>query len=252
MKKKSAPKKTTKTATQRRKRQQRLLEEDFDYVDEFEDDEYELDHEELAQALRTAEKQRNRRICTPAPESLVGKCLVHIGDTDNELYKQAVIYITDCSPDMVRGVMINKLLFGTATIECKTKGEDTVLKNVYEDLYQGGPENPAHGVVIFPTEEDTADDPFADILGDVSISSSFGVLQEILDGEGPSRKIIAMGHCVWRRGELEWQLFNNQWLIVPCSLKLMFDTKFEDRWELAKQESGVYKGTYITPQTGLA
>lgn len=252
MKKKTdTPKKTKRTTAQRRQRRKVLLEEDFDFFDE-DDDEYDLDGEDVAKIMRLAEKQKHRRICSPEPESLVGKCLVHIGDTDNELYQHSVIYITESSPDLVRGVMINKLMFGTATIECKAKGEDSVFKNVYEDLYQGGPESPAHGVVIFPTEEDTADDPFADILGDVSVSSSFGVLQEILDGVGPSRKIIAMGHCVWRRGELEWQLFNNQWLIVPCSLKLMFDTKFEDRWELAKQESGVYKGAYITPQIGLA
>jgi len=244
-------KSTKKNRAPKRHRRRTFYEEDFDELEDYEDD-YDVDIEEIAKVFKTVDKQRKRRMTEPAPESLVGKCLVHIGDTDNELYKQSVIYITECSPDMVRGVMINKLLFGTATIECKTKNNDTVLRNVYEDLYQGGPENPAHGVVIFPTEDDTADDPFADILGEVSISTSFGVLQEILDGVGPSRKIIAMGHCLWRRGELEWQLFNNQWLIVPCSLKLLFDTKFEDRWELAKQESGVYKGAYITPQIGLA
>lgn len=234
-------------------RQDLLLDDEFEFGDEFaEPEDYEINHKELDDALDVPVKQKKKRVCSPAPESLVGKCLVHIGDTDNELYKQAVIYITECSPERVCGIMINKLLFGTATIECKTKGEAAVLKNVYEDLYQGGPENPAHGVVIFPTDEDTTGDLYADVLGEVSISSSFGVLQEILDGEGPSRKIIAMGHCVWRRGELEWQLFNNQWLIVPCSLKLLFDTKFEDRWELAKKESGVYEGAYITPQIGLA
>lgn len=188
----------------------------------------------------------------PTPESLLGKCLVHIGDNDNELYKHSVIYITECTSELVRGVMVNKLLFGSASLELKTKDDHLALNSVYEDLYQGGPVNPAHGVVIFPTEDDTADDPYADVLGEVSVSSSFGVLQGIIDGEGPTRKIIAMGHCQWKRGELEWQLFNNQWLIVPCSLKLLFDTKFDDRWELAKKESGVYNGAYIIPQIGLA
>ncbi len=226
-----------------------------DYDDDFDDDEElsDIDTAVLREVIETATRQRRKRRQkkVPDPLSLVGKCLVHIGETNNELYRQSVIYITESSKELVRGVMINKLLLGTATLECKVKGEETVLKNVYEDLYQGGPESPANGVVIFPTDEDTAGDPFADILGDISISSSFGVLQEILDGDGPSKKIIAMGHCVWHRGELEWEIFNNQWLIVPSSPKLMFDTKFEDRWELAKQESGVYQGAFI-PQIGLA
>lgn len=231
------------------------FDEDFDEdLDDFDMEELsEIDADALNEMIQTAAKQRKKKNKHKKldPQSLVGKCLVHIGETNNELYNQAVIYITECSKSEVRGIMINKLLFGTATLECKTGNNDTVLKNVYEDLYQGGPENPANGVVIFPTDEDTEDDPFADILGDISISSSFGVLQEILDGVGPSKKIIAMGHCVWHQGELEWEIFNNQWLIVPSSPKLMFDTKFEDRWEQAKQDSGVYQGAFI-PHIGLA
>lgn len=212
----------------------------------------EVHDEVLGNALRAAVKRREKKTQPLSPESLVGKCLVYIGDSDNELYNQAVIYITESSAEQVRGIMINKLLFGTAAIECKGRENKTEVRNVYEDLYQGGPENPAHGVVIFPTQDNSAQDPFADVFGDVSVSTSFGVLQGILDGVGPTKKIIAMGHCLWHRGELEWEIFNNQWLIIPGSLKLMFDTNFADRWELAKKESGVYKGTYITPQIGLA
>ena len=185
------------------------------------------------------------------PESLVGKCLVHIGEASRDIYKNAVIYIVESDPEKVRGIMINKLLFGTAAIECKGSGDKSEMRDMYEDLYQGGPENPAHGYVLFPTAERCYEDPFAEIQGDIAVSTSFGILQEILDGVGPSRKIIAMGHCLWRRGELEWEIFNNQWLIVPGNPELMFDTKFEDRWEKAIQASGLNLATYL-PQIGLA
>ena len=186
-------------------------------------------------------------------KSLIGKCLVYIGKEDNALYDHAVIYITECTPDKVKGIMINKLLFGTATIECHpnqdlTKSE---LKNIYEDLYQGGPVNPAHGFVLFPKDEGLEGDPYAQIHGDIAISTSFGVLQEIIDGVGPNRKIIAMGHCVWSRGELEWELFNNQWLIIPSDLELMFDTSLDERWNKAMSTSGVNLKTLL-PHIGLA
>lgn len=184
-------------------------------------------------------------------ESLVGKCLVHIGETTNELYNKAVIYITESTPEMVRGIMINKLLFGTATIECRSQESDSIVRNVYEDLYQGGPENPAHGYVLFPKDEATPDDPFAEVQGDIAVSTSFGVLQEILDGVGPEKRIIAMGHCLWHRGELEWEIFNNQWLIVPGNVELMFDTALADRWEKAKNVSG-YNEVLAISQVGLA
>ena len=185
-------------------------------------------------------------------QSLIGKCLVHIGKDGNELYNRAVIYITECTPEKVKGIMINKLLFGTATIEChQPNSKESELRNIYEDLYQGGPENPAHGFVIFPKSEVEVTDPFAEIQGDIAVSTSFGILQEIIDGIGPNRKIIAMGHCVWHRGELEWEIFNNQWLIIPSNLELMFDTNRDDRWDRAMAESGVNMDMFL-PHIGLA
>ncbi len=184
--------------------------------------------------------------------TLAGKCLVYIGSAHKEQYNEAVIYITECSPENVKGIIINKLMFGTAVVECRSKGEDTHgMRSVYEDLYQGGPVNPASGFVLFPSEEIFYSDSRAKILGDIAISNSFGVLQDILDGVGPEKKIIAMGHCVWKRGELEWELFNNEWLIIPANSELIFDTKFEDRWEKAKLASGLNLGAYI-PHIGLA
>jgi len=186
-------------------------------------------------------------------ESLIGKCLVYIGQEVNSVYDHAVIYVNECTAELVRGIMVNKLLFGTAAIECRSKPDtnDPVLKNVYEDLYQGGPENPAHGYVLFPKDDMTEKDPFADVHGDIAVSTSFGVLQDILDGEGPKKKIIAMGHCEWHRGELEWEIFNNQWLIIPSSIDIMFDTALENRWQKAKESTGFNEMLSIS-QVGLA
>lgn len=217
-------------------------------------DNLDFDIEEAEKADKPSRKTRRRKKKTSGlrPESLVGKCLVHIGSSSRDIYDHAVIYITESSPDTVRGIMINKLLFGTAAVECKSaETGDTVSRSVYEDLYQGGPENPAHGYVLFPSEERYFEDPFAEVQGEIAVSTSFGILQEILDGIGPRKKIIAMGHCLWHRGELEWEIFNNQWLIVPGKPELIFDTKFEDRWEKAMLASGLNLDTYL-PQIGLA
>jgi len=183
-------------------------------------------------------------------ETLVGKCLVYIGDSRNEIYNKSVIYITESDKDNVRGIMINKLLLGTAALECHTKEKNQVIRDVYEDLYQGGPESPAHGYVLFPKGERSSDDPFAVVHGDIAISTSFGILQDILDGEGPKKKIIAMGHCEWHKGELEWEIYNNQWLIIPSNIDLIFDTAYEDRWGKAQVMSG--RDMRAIAQVGLA
>jgi len=192
--------------------------------------------------------KRKKRLLSDA--SLVGKCLVYIGNKGNEIYDKAVIYITESTADKVRGIMINKLLFGTAALEYHTKEKNHVMRDVYEDLYQGGPESPAHGYVLFPKTDKIFDDPYAEIHGDIAVSTSFGVLQDILDGEGPKKRIIAMGHCEWHKGELEWEIYNNQWLIVPSNIDLMFNTAYEDRWGKAQMMSGI--DMRAISQVGLA
>lgn len=184
--------------------------------------------------------------------SLTGKLLVYIGQENDDIYDNSVIYITENTSSGSQGIIINKLLFATAALECKApNNKETELKNIYEELYQGGPENPAHGFVLFPKDEYKTNDPYAKINGDIAISTSFGILQEILDGAGPNKKIIAMGHCKWESGELEWEIFNNKWLVIQTDLSLMFDTKFDDKWEKAKDLSLIDMRSYMR-QSGTA
>ena len=150
------------------------------------------------------------------------------------------------------GFVVNKKIKEFSFTDLANQLPISTLKPITPiDLYQGGPVNPANGFVLFPSDGYFYSDPHARVQGEIAISSSFGVLQDILDGEGPDKKIIAMGHCVWKRGELEWEIFNNEWLIVPGDPKLIFDTRFEDRWEQAKKASGINLGGYI-PHIGLA
>ena len=60
-----------------------------DYDDDFDDDEElsDIDTAVLREVIETATRQRRKRRQkkVPDPLSLVGKCLVHIGETNNEL-----------------------------------------------------------------------------------------------------------------------------------------------------------------------
>jgi putative AlgH/UPF0301 family transcriptional regulator len=60
-----------------------------------------------------------------------------------------------------------------------------------------------------------------------------------------------MGHCLWKRGELEWEIYNNKWLVTPGRLDILFDTSLEQRWEKAREASNLDLTTFIH-QSGLA
>ncbi len=201
----------------------------------------------------TKEKRLKHHKLKNNPKNLLGKCLVYIGDNTNSEYYNSVIYITECSNNFVKGLMINKLLYGNASIECKKQlAEDKgPISVVYEDLYKGGPLKPSTGYVLFPTNCYYSRAPQSITIGDISISSSFGVLQDIIEDEGPEKKIIAMGHFLWNHGELEWEIYNNRWLIINADYKLIFETNYADRWQTFKDKSGIDLHSYIQ-KTGQA
>lgn len=230
----------------------------MDELDNLSVEELEGIYNELKHARKRKEGKKKTKVKSKSKakdvnnsQSLLGKFLVYIGDTSDELYDKSVVYITECDEESVRGIIINKQLFGGAAIECKKLGGKKEIRNMYEDLYQGGPVSPAHGFVIYPNDDRHTDDSFSEVLGDVAISSSFGVLQEILDGVGPQKKIIAMGHCLWKRGELEWEIFNNKWLIVPSNLNILFDVASAERWGEAMKASGVEMRGFISNKVGM-
>ena len=64
-------------------------------------------------------KTKVKKLENDNSQSLLGKFLVYIGETRDELYDKAVVYVTECDADNVRGIIINKRLFGSASIECK-------------------------------------------------------------------------------------------------------------------------------------
>ncbi|MBR5598408.1 MAG: YqgE/AlgH family protein, partial [Alphaproteobacteria bacterium] len=62
--------------------------------------------------------------------SLMGKLLVYIGQDSDDIYDNSVIYITENTSEGSKGIMINKLLFATAALECKSPlKEGTELKS---------------------------------------------------------------------------------------------------------------------------
>lgn len=184
------------------------------------------------------------------PDTLCGKCLVYIGDPSDEVFAKSVVYIVSCDEDCVNGIIINKQLFGSASFECSDKNGNKNVRGMYEDLYNGGPDDPANGFVIYPLENNCFDDTMTLVNNNIAVSTSFGLLQDIIEGVGPKKKIIAMGHCVWHRGELEWELFNNKWLIVPSDPKLLFDTERSKRWDEAVKSSGMEMWNHIS-EVGL-
>lgn len=76
-------------------------------------------------------------------------------------------------------------------------------------------------------------------LGDLALTTSRDVLQEVAEGRGPEFMLITLGYAGWGAGQLESELAQNAWLNVEAPKDILFGVPPEDRYEAALGALGI-------------
>ena len=64
-------------------------------------------------------------------------------------------------------------------------------------------------------------------------------VQELAEGDGPTRSILALGYAGWGPGQLESEILANGWLTCDASEDLVFNGSNSRKWELALRSMGI-------------
>lgn len=169
---------------------------------------------------------------------LTGKFLVSMPDTEDDIFNHAVVYVCSHGKEGAMGFVINKKLNWATFVDLSVPlppHPTADLSSIF--LYQGGPLEKVRGFVLH-TPEYNKSGTFK-IDNNVAISSSMDVLTDIANGTGPEKNIIAMGYSGWNPQQLEAEIVDNRWLVVPSDPEIMFNTPDEFKWERALDEAGV-------------
>ncbi|MDR1026140.1 MAG: YqgE/AlgH family protein [Lactobacillus sp.] len=171
---------------------------------------------------------------------LTGKCLISTPklDDNGDVFARSVVYICSHNSGGAMGFILNKRLkeFSFSDLAEQLPIAKPSSLNVV-DIHSGGPLEKVRGFVIHSTDyikEDTV------VIDDViAISSSIDILSDIAFGTGPKDNIIALGYASWAPKQLEQEIINNDWLVLPTSPELVFRTKDEDKWDAAVKSIGI-------------
>ena len=58
----------------------------------------------------------------------------------------------------------------------------------------------------------------------ISLSSNTKIINDIINGYGPNKFKLALGYAGWDKGQLEKEIENGDWLLVPSNDDLIFNT----------------------------
>lgn len=150
-----------------------------------------------------------------------------------------VIYICEHNENGALGVVINRptdLTVGDLfeRIELKLSLEIGVRQT--DAVFFGGPVQTDRGFVLHaPVGQYTSSIG----LGEVALTTSRDVLQEVAAGAGPEQILITLGYAGWGAGQLEEEMAQNAWLHVESNNDILFTIPAAERYQAALAQLGI-------------
>lgn len=170
--------------------------------------------------------------------NLTGQLLIAMPKLADPNFHHTVTLICEHSDQGALGVVINRPLDLTLKEVCEhLKLDELVPDRVSQRVLLGGPVQTERGFVLHEPLGDWESTLTVD--ADIGLTSSLDVLRSIAAGNGPDRRLVALGYAGWGPGQLEQELVENSWLTVPHDKDILFRLPYEERWHAAAGKLGI-------------
>lgn len=150
-----------------------------------------------------------------------------------------VIYVCEHTEHGALGLVINRPTDLTVGALLKRIDLDLSLEiGPVQDLpvYFGGPVQTDRGFVLHAPAGGYSS---SIQLGDVALTTSRDVLQDVAQGKGPAQLLVTLGYAGWGAGQLESEMSQNAWLNVDATNDILFSTPSENLYEVALAQLGI-------------
>ena len=151
--------------------------------------------------------------------------LVAMPSITDPVFKQSLILICDDNKDGTMGLIINKPIDIDNML--LMQNEDALyLEN--SKVYFGGPVNLDVGFVLH--ESDYHTEQTLNISKNLCLTSNDKVINDIKKNNGPSKFLFTLGYSGWDKKQLNNEIENGDWLIVPADTKSIFKKNDSEKW----------------------
>lgn len=188
-------------------------------------------------------------------ESLEGKLLVASPHVTDPHFERSVVYICVHDDDDVIGVVVNHCIGRILENELKEylraldknftnkstqdikdiAPKKTVRKKNYPVLL-GGPAYTERVVVLSLNKEQ--EKKFAEEQALTLYTDLSSFLKEYNKGK-TAKLLFAKGLAVWHYQQLEQEIKNSDWILLPASLEILFAQKIQHKWEYLIKNIGI-------------
>ncbi len=169
---------------------------------------------------------------------LSNQLLVALPALHDPHFARSVTLVCQHDGDGAMGVMVNRAseyTLGEVLQQMGISSDSQALQS--QIVLAGGPVHPERGFVLHDGAREF-DSTLA--VGDgLYLTTSRDVLEAMARGDGPTQAVVALGCAGWGAGQLEQELVDDSWLMVPAVRELLFEFPLDQRWQAAAGSIGV-------------
>ena len=171
-------------------------------------------------------------------DSLCDHFLIAMPGLQDSIFSRSVTYVCDHSDQGAMGIVLNhplELTLSDVFDQLNIETPDT--EQIHTSVLAGGPVNVQRGFVLHRDEGSWAST--LRITSEICLTASRDIVSALAQGKGPKSAQFALGYAGWSSGQLENEIAENSWLVVPADTGIMFDTPVSERWASAAKQIGV-------------
>lgn len=187
-------------------------------------------------------------------QNLQGQLLVAMPSLEDPFFQRSVTYVCEHNDEGAMGLVINQPIENLNLAELLSKvqdlhRDDQSCAHLTQPVYAGGPVNQERGFVLHTAQPGWASS--LSLEGDLMVTTSKDILQILGTELEPSKYLVTLGYAGWDAGQLEQEIADNSWLIVPADPHLIFEVDPAHIWEESGRKLGI-DIAQISPQAGHA
>lgn len=170
---------------------------------------------------------------------LQDKLLIAMPNLQDSYFSQSVIYICEHNEQGAMGLVLNQVTdLSIAELVAKLNFMMADGRHYPETyVFAGGPVSMDRGFILHTATERTFEHSYR-VTDNLQLTTSEDVIETFGTPEAPEKYLVALGCATWTSGQLEKEIADNDWLVVPANNHILFDVPWAERWTAAQQLLG--------------
>ena len=162
--------------------------------------------------------------------------LISMPHMNDPIFSKSLIYMCQHDKNGAMGIIINKPMHAENVDEIIQQTELGQI-NPTPEVYFGGPVNLEMGLFLHDTSYEI--EGTLSVSKSIALTSNKQIVADLKNRNGPDEFRFSFGYAGWGKGQVEREIENGDWLLMPANDDFIFSIPNTDKWQKAASQFGI-------------